>query len=335
MRDAIEMWKEPRMVVLVGVCAAVYAAAMFPFKVLVVFPGLAEVRPAAVLPLVFSFLFGPAGAFGAAFGNLVGDMLGGMLGPGSIFGFIANFAYGYLPYKLWRAFGGGDIGAAMTDWRNRIPGWAKRPGVVIALLLAVYAAAAGALYGLDRAGAVKLAGLISYRWGADTVAAGPVMTVAALAAVAAVVVGSAAYLIFSPIRYVAAAAGGCMACAGILAWGIDLLGFVPFRIFAPWILIENFILCLTLGPPLLLLVQPRVAHRYMSFADIMPEAETGASAGWAWFTLTALAVLLGAGLLVGNEWLDGITGLGKAAGMVKSAGLGALVAAAGVGMLKV
>jgi energy-coupling factor transport system substrate-specific component len=48
---------------------------------------------------VFSILFGPAAAWGSAFGNLIGDFFG-TLGPGSIGGFIGNFFYGYVPYKL-------------------------------------------------------------------------------------------------------------------------------------------------------------------------------------------------------------------------------------------
>jgi len=346
MRDAIEMWKEPRMVVLTGVCAAVYAAAMVPFKALVVFPGLAEVRPAAALPIVFSFLFGPAGAFGAAFGNLGGDMMGGMLGPGSIFGALANFAYGYLPYKLWRAFGGGDIGTALTGWRDRLPGWAKRPRVAAAALAVVFFAAGAALFGLDRSGALHLGGLINYRWGSQTVPAGPVSTVVVLALVATVAFGSVVYLIYAPIRYVLAVAGACLACAGILAWGIDLLGFVPFSVFGPWILVQNFVLGLTLGPPLLLLVYPRVAKRYMRFEDIMPETQRPVSAGWAWFTVAAMAALVGLGIGIGTDWLGQVTGLsdtlslGKGLSlvhpslMVKSAALGVVVVIAGVGIWK-
>jgi energy-coupling factor transport system substrate-specific component len=97
------MWGNTRMVVLVAISAAVYAAVLIPFKAIQIVPGLAEIRPAAALPPLCSILFGPAGAWGAAFGNLIGDFFG-MLGPGSIFGFIGNFLYGYIPYKLWETF---------------------------------------------------------------------------------------------------------------------------------------------------------------------------------------------------------------------------------------
>src|SRR5262249_48902992 len=60
--------------------------------------------------IVCSFLFGPAGAWGAAFGNLIGDFFGG-LGPGDLFGFVANLAYGFVPYALWDALGLGPPAA--------------------------------------------------------------------------------------------------------------------------------------------------------------------------------------------------------------------------------
>lgn len=87
-----------------AISSAAYVAILLPFKGFVIIPGLTEVRPGAAIPIVFSFLFGPAAAWGTGFGNVIADALGGMLGPGSFFGFIGNFFYGYLPYALWRAF---------------------------------------------------------------------------------------------------------------------------------------------------------------------------------------------------------------------------------------
>jgi energy-coupling factor transport system substrate-specific component len=106
MRELFTMWQNTRMVVLTAISAAAYVAVMLPFKGFVIIPGLTEVRPGAAIPVVLSFLFGPATAWGAGFGNIIADALGGMLSPGSLFGFIGNFFYGYLPYALWRAFMG-------------------------------------------------------------------------------------------------------------------------------------------------------------------------------------------------------------------------------------
>jgi energy-coupling factor transport system substrate-specific component len=95
------------MVVLTAMCASLYAAVLIPFMVVPLIPGLTHFRPANALPIVCSFLFGPAAAWGAAFGNLIGDFFTG-LGPGDLFGFIGNFLYALVPYRLWRACTAGD-----------------------------------------------------------------------------------------------------------------------------------------------------------------------------------------------------------------------------------
>lgn len=99
MREVFTMWRHTKMVVLVALTAAVYAAILIPLKGIPLIPGITELRPANVVPVVFSLLFGPAAAWGAAFGNLIGDFFG-TLGLGSIFGFVGNFFYGLVAYKL-------------------------------------------------------------------------------------------------------------------------------------------------------------------------------------------------------------------------------------------
>jgi energy-coupling factor transport system substrate-specific component len=94
------MWSNTRMVVLCAISAALYAAVLVPFKVVPLIPGVTELRPANAIPVVCSFLFGPAAAWGSAIGNMIGDFFGGV-GPGDIFGFFANLFYGYIPYKAW------------------------------------------------------------------------------------------------------------------------------------------------------------------------------------------------------------------------------------------
>jgi energy-coupling factor transport system substrate-specific component len=96
------MWRNTRMVVLTAICAALYAAILIPFKVIPIIPGITEFRPANAIPVLCSFLFGPAAAWGAAFGNVIGDFFGG-LGPGDVFGFFGNLCYGLLPYRVWEA----------------------------------------------------------------------------------------------------------------------------------------------------------------------------------------------------------------------------------------
>ena len=94
------MWRNTRMIVLCAISAALYAAVLVPFKVVPLIPGVTELRPANAIPVVCSFLFGPAAAWGSAIGNMIGDFFGGV-SPGDSFGFIGNLAYGYIPYKVW------------------------------------------------------------------------------------------------------------------------------------------------------------------------------------------------------------------------------------------
>jgi energy-coupling factor transport system substrate-specific component len=116
MRDVFGMWSNTRMVVLTAMSASLYAAILIPFKVLPLIPGVTEFRPANAIPVVCSFLFGPAGAWGAAIGNVIGDFFGGM-GPGDVFGFLGNFLYGVIPYKVWRAFSARDpLPRSTLDW---------------------------------------------------------------------------------------------------------------------------------------------------------------------------------------------------------------------------
>jgi energy-coupling factor transport system substrate-specific component len=100
------MWRNTRMVVLCAISAALYAAVLVPFKVIPLIPGVTELRPANAIPVVCSFLFGPAAAWGSAIGNTIGDFFGGV-SPGDAFGFLANLVYGWIPYKMWEIVGGG------------------------------------------------------------------------------------------------------------------------------------------------------------------------------------------------------------------------------------
>ena len=104
MRELIACWQHTRMIVLIGLCAALYAAVFFMFSWIPIIPGLTQFRPAASLPIVFSVFFGPVAAWGSAFGNILGDILSGTIGPGSLFGLAGNFVYGYAPYRILRAY---------------------------------------------------------------------------------------------------------------------------------------------------------------------------------------------------------------------------------------
>ncbi len=120
MSYAFSMWKNTRMIVLVAVCAAIYAAALIAFKTAIpLVPGITEVRVAGIFLVVFGFLFGPAGAWGLAFGNLIGDIFGGTFGPASLAGFAGNFIQGYLVYALWTTLL--PSAGATYEWKVKSP----------------------------------------------------------------------------------------------------------------------------------------------------------------------------------------------------------------------
>jgi energy-coupling factor transport system substrate-specific component len=136
------------MVVLTAMCASLFAAILIPFIVIPLIPGLTNFRPANALPIVCSFLFGPAAAWGAAFGNLIGDFFTG-LGPGDLFGFVGNFLYALVPYRLWRAFAPAGDPVPRT-----LGGWALLLGIIAAASM-LCAATVG--FGLQLLGFVPFA----------------------------------------------------------------------------------------------------------------------------------------------------------------------------------
>jgi energy-coupling factor transport system substrate-specific component len=144
------MWKYTKMVVLVAVSAAFYAALTIPLKVITFIPGFTEFRPGAVVPVVFGLLFGPAGAWGAAFGNVIGDFFG-TFGVGTICGFFGNFVYGFLGYKVWA-----HMGLAQSHEDLAIDSWKK------ALNFALVAVLSSLACGMVIAWALELVRLLPF-----------------------------------------------------------------------------------------------------------------------------------------------------------------------------
>jgi energy-coupling factor transport system substrate-specific component len=217
MRELVSMWRNTRMVVLTAMSASLYAAILIPFKVLPVIPGVTEFRPANAVPVVCSFLFGPAGAWGSAIGNVIGDFFGG-IGPGSLFGFAGNFLYGFIPYKAWEAL------SEHEPLPRSARGW-------VALLL-VIALASGA-------------------------------------------------------------------CALVIGWGLNLLGFVPFALLANIILVNNFAVAAVLTPVLLFALYPRVRRARLRYVDIMQQ-ERGRRHGGQLVGLMLVVASVAGGMVLGN-----------------------------------
>ncbi len=83
------------------ICAIIFIIIAVPFRYFFPIFQISELRPASALPPVFGMMFGIWGALGVAMGNLVSDIIAGYPPEILIIGFIAQFLYGYLPYKLW------------------------------------------------------------------------------------------------------------------------------------------------------------------------------------------------------------------------------------------
>jgi len=233
MREIITMWRDTRMIMLVAVVAAVYAAVLIPFKGLTIIPGITSVRPANVFPVMFSLMFGPAAAWGSAIGNLIGDIFGGTLGPGSVFGFIGNFAFGFVGYKLWGNLGSLSSGVE-PDFRRK-------------------------------------AGQQLVEFGIVTIVASTVT-------------------------------------AAIIAWGLEILGLLPFSVLGTIVTINNLLAAFILGPILLYLTWPRIKEMGLLYPDVM-HAEDIASAdpsrrqlaAWGLAAVSVIWVVLGIAIGVGVQ----------------------------------
>jgi hypothetical protein len=232
------VWRDTRMTVMVAVTAALYAAVLIPMKIIMpLVPGFTEVRPANVLPILFSFLFGPVAAWGAAFGNVVADCFG-TFGPGSVFGFFGNFLFGLIPYRLWRFWGG------------RVFSWSG-----------------------DRAEFPR------FRWSGRE--------------------GGGKRLPVSDFAlYIVICAVASAACGLTIAWGVDLLGFVDFKVLANIIFLNNTAIGIVLGPPLIAALGARVRGWGLGYSAAAAGVSTPM---WRGLLGTALA-LVGSfgGLAAGN-----------------------------------
>lgn len=195
MREVFTMWKYTKMVVLVAVSAAFYAALVIPLKITTIIPGITEFRPGAVVPVVFGLLFGPAGAWGAAFGNLIGDFFG-TFGVASLFGFVGNFFYGFLGYKVW-----GHMGFASSHEDLLINSRAKIVGFVLVSVLS------------------------------------------------------------------------SLACAELIAWGLEIIKLLPFAVIGPIIALNNTLACVVLGIPLMHLLYNRLNRWDLVWYAIMDERD--------------------------------------------------------------
>ncbi|MBX3028077.1 QueT transporter family protein [bacterium] len=94
---------------------------------------------------------------------------------------------------------------------------------------------------------------------------------------------------------VALAAG---ACALVIGWGLNLLGFVPFAILGNVIFVNNFAMAAVLAPLLLRAIYPRVRAAGLRADDLTPPAPRSRRVRRLGLALLALGVV--GGFVVGN-----------------------------------
>ena len=98
--------------------------------------------------------------------------------------------------------------------------------------------------------------------------------------------------------YVLVAIVSSSACATTIAWYLDLVGLIPFAFLAIVITVNNLLAQLVLGPPLLLLLYPRVKRWGLIWTDIMrPEEVSGGLLRFAGAALMIVGAL--GGLVLG------------------------------------
>ncbi len=83
---------------------------------------------------------------GAGIGNVIGDCFG-TLGPASLFGFLGNFLYGYVPYLVW-----GNLGWLSSDREPVVRSWGQGVKYVIVCACASMVCAATIGWGVELLG---------------------------------------------------------------------------------------------------------------------------------------------------------------------------------------
>ena len=123
--------------------------------------------------------------------------------------------------------------------------------------------------------------------------------VAAVPAIAAAVVMIRAAFGRQGLEFLLVTLAASLACALIVGWGVDLLGFLPFAFIGNVVFINNLAVTLVIGPPLMAALQPRVRRWGLLYTDILDERELRTPRlAWAGVGLVWVAVI--AGFALGN-----------------------------------
>jgi len=101
------------------------------------------------------------------------------------------------------------------------------------------------------------------------------------------------------VAFIAVVALASAACALVVGWGLNALGFVPFAVLANIIFLNNFAMAVVLSPLLLRAIYPRVKQAGLRYDDVVTDVprRTRLRRGVA---LAAVVVGTIGGFLVGN-----------------------------------
>ena len=76
MKDIFSVFKEKRWIVRMVIAGVLFLVCAAPFRMMLsLVPGMTEVRPANMIPVVFGILWGPAAAWGISIANAISDIL--------------------------------------------------------------------------------------------------------------------------------------------------------------------------------------------------------------------------------------------------------------------
>lgn len=118
------------------------------------------------------------------------------------------------------------------------------------------------------------------------------------------------------VAYILALMLSSAVCAMIIAWGLEVLGMLPFAVLGTIIFLNNFVVPIFLGPPLILLLYPRIKKWGLIWTEVMEEEEIA----------VAKAPVVSQALL----WVGGMGGL-IAGLLISTNAYGARMAAFGAG----
>jgi energy-coupling factor transport system substrate-specific component len=137
-------------------------------------------------------------------------------------------------------------------------------------------------------------------------------------------------------EFLVIAAASAAGTAAIIAWGLNLLGLVPFSVIGTIIAVNNFVVVAILGPPLLRVLYPRVKRDGLLYPDPMHDrngatvnARQRGTAGVAIVVLSIAWLVLGVGISVFVEDVPFGTTPGDLSGPYTGTRLQVLVGAVG------